>query len=541
MRTRATLIAAGALAITAGLIASPALAATKKKPVVFVDLQNFAAGEPDHIDPAITTTLTGVQVTGLIYDTLTDTAANGDLVPGAAAKWTTADSGKTWVFTLKKGGKFSTGEPVTPTSFLKGWIRATDSKTASEVAYHSYLIQGFEEWNTGKGPVPTSVVANDKANTLTVSLKIAFSGFPAVASHTVFAPIPKTMYEADGKVEESGTSLVGNGPYMLKKQITKQVGGEIVLIRNPKYSGTKGTLDEIQFKIGGDVAAVYNAFESGQGVSAAVPPGRYKEALAKYGDRGLGPVLGIDFWGLRYDDPIIGGPKNQKLRTAIVKAIDRNQLTEAIYQGQRKATDQLVPPGIPGRANGLGITGGKGRDLEGAKADFAAWKSAGNELKEPLRLSFNEGAGWDKVATIMIGNLKDVGIDAKLDQFAKDGTYFSKMREGKGQIMRLGWFADYTLQDNFLFPLLHKDSIGGDNASAYNNDAFNKLVDQARATADPKASAALYVQAEKIALEDGVVMPTTVRANNMVFSEKVTKIEINPLGYILYNQATLAP
>lgn len=540
MRTRST-IALGVAAVAAFASVGPvATAATKAKPKVFVDLQNFAAGEPDHIDPAITTTLTGIQVTGLIYDTLTDTAASGDLVGGAATKWTTADSGKTWVFTLRKGAKFSNGELVTPTHFVKSWVRATDAKIASEVAYHSYLIQGFEAWNTGKGPAPTSVVANDKANTLTVSLNIPFSGFPAVASHPVFSPVPKAMWTADGKVEESGTSLIGNGPYMLKKQITKQPGGEIVLIRNPKYTGKKGTLDEIQFKINKDVAAVYNAFESGQGLSSPVPPGRFKEASAKYGDRGLKPVLGIDFWGLRYDDPIIGGPKNVKLRTAIVKAVDRAQISEAIYQGQRAPTDQLVPPGIPGRATGIGATGGKLRDLDGAKADFAAWKAAGNELKAPLRLSFNEGAGWDKVATIMIGNLKEVGIDAALDQFPADGTYFTKMREGKGQIMRLGWFADYTLQDNFLFPLLHKDAIGGDNASAYNNEKFNALVDQARATADPKAAAALYVQAEKLALEEGAVMPITVRANNIVFAASVKSIPINPLGYIFYDQVILA-
>ena len=540
MRTRATLIAAGALAITAGLIASPALAATKKavKEAPFIDLQNFAAGEPDHIDPGTTSTLTGAQVAVLMFDSLTDTAASGDLVPAAATKWSTADAGKTWVFNLKKGAKFSNGEAVTPSSFLNGWIRATDAKLASEVAYHSYIIDGFQAWNEGKGPKPTSVVADDKKLTLTVTLTNPFLGFPAIASHPVFSPMPKSLWAADGKAEENGTTLIGNGPYMLKKAITKQAGGEVDLVRNPKYTGKKGTLGEIQFKITKDVSAAYNLFESGQGLSAAVPPGRFKEAAQKYGERGLGVVLGTDYWAFNWEDPTLGGAKNVLLRKAIVQAVDRSQISEQIYQGQRKPTDQLVPKGIPGFKTGLGT--GVTRNLEGAKKDFAAWQAAGNKQTEPLRLSYNEGAGWDKVATIMVGNLKDAGIDAKLDPFPADGTYFSKMRKGGGQIIRSGWFADYTLYDNFMFPLLHKSSIDGDNLARYNSDKFSGLVDKARTTADLAAASAIYNEAEKLALsEDVVVMPTVNRANNMVFSDKVKTLPITPLGFVLYNEIVL--
>lgn len=539
MRNKSSMAAAGALAIATAMLAAPvATAATKSSGPVFVDLQNFAAGEPDHIDPALTSTLTGAQVAGLLYDSLTDTNAAGDLVPAAAAKWTTADQGKTWVFTLKKGAKFSNGEAVLPSSFVRGWNRAMSKSLASEVAYHSYIIAGFQDYNEGKGGAPTSVVANDKAMTLTVTLTNAFLGFPEIMSHTVFSPVPKSMEKADGKIEEQGTKLVGNGPYMLKSQIRKQAGGEVVLVRNPKYTGKKGTLGEIQFKITKDVNAAYNLFESGQGLSASVPAGKYKEAASKYGEQGLGTVLGTDYWAFNWEDPTVGGAKNVLLRKAIVKAIDRAQMTDQIYEGARKPTDQLVPKGIPGYRTGVGI--GVARDLAGAKKDFEAWKAAGNSLKEPLRLSYNEGANWDKVATIFVGNLKEAGIDAKLDPFPADGTYFSKVRKGAGQIIRAGWFADYTLYDNFMYPLLHNDSIDGDNLARYRSDTFSSLVDKARTTADKTASANLYAQAEKQALvEDVVIMPTVNRANNMVFSPKVKNLKITPLGMVLYNEITI--
>ena len=540
MKARPHLLRAGVLATAAVVsIGGAAGAASKSSGPVFVDLQNFAAGEPDHIDPALTSTLTGAQVSVLMFDSLTDTDMEGKLVPAAATKWTTADAGKTWVFTLKKGAKFSNGESVLPSSFVRGWIRATDSKLASEVAYHSYIIDGFQAWNEGKGPQPTSVVANDKAMTLTVTLTTPFLGFPEIASHPVFSPLPKSNEGADGKLEENGTKLVGNGPYMLKKAITKQAGGEVVLVRNPRYTGKKGTLGEIQFKITKDVNTAYNLFESGQGMSAAVPAGRYKEAAGKYGEAGLGTVLGTDYWGFNWEDPVVGGTKNVLLRRAIVKAVDKAQLSEQIYQGQRKPTDQLVPKGIPGYRTGLGL--GVARDLEGAKKDFADWQAAGNKLDQPLRLSYNEGSNWDKVATIIVGNLKDAGIDAKLDPFPADGTYFSKMRKGGGQIIRAGWFADYVLYDNFMFPLLHKSSIDGDNLERYNSDKFSALVDKARGTADKTAAGNTYAEAEKLALsEDVVIMPTVNRANNAVFSSKVGNVKSTPLGFFNYDQFQLS-
>ncbi len=534
MRTRHSLaIGVTALAVLAGVVPT-ATAATKKPKQVFIDLQNFAAGEPDHIDPGLTSTLTGAQVAVLMFDSLTDTDVNGTLVPAAATKWTTADSGKTWVFTVRKH-KFSNGEAVTPSAFVRGWIRATDSKLASEVAYHSYIIDGFQAWNEGKGPAPTSVVADDKKMTLTVTLTTPFLGFPAIASHPVFSPIPKSMATADAKAEEKGTTLIGNGAYKLKQAISKQAGGQVTLVRNPNFYGKKGTLDEIQFKITKDVNAAYNLFESGQGLSASVPAGRYKEAAAKYGEAGLGTVLGTDYWGFNWEDPIVGGPKNVLLRKAIVQAIDKAQISEQIYQGQRKPTDQLVPKGIPGYRAGLGL--GVARNVEGAKRDFAAWQAAGGKLDQPLRFSYNEGANWDKVATIMVGNLKDAGIDAKLDPFPADGTYFSKMRKGGGQIIRAGWFADYVLYDNFMFPLLHKASIDGDNLARYNSDAFSGIVDKARGTADLTTAASSYSDAEKLALStDVVIVPTVNRANNSVFSPKVQNVKSTPLGFFNYEQ-----
>jgi ABC-type oligopeptide transport system substrate-binding subunit len=391
-------------------------------------------------------------------------------------------------------------------------------------------------YSTGKGAFPaSSVVADDKAMTLTVKMENPTADWPAIVSHSVFSPIPTSMIGASEKVEEDGTKLVGNGPFMLDKAITKRAGGEVVIVPNPKFGGKAPTLSKVTFKIFSDVNAAYNAFASGQCDNGPIPAGRYTELLTKWGTKGVKTVLGTDYWGFNWEDPTVGGTKNKLLRSAIAKAIDKSQISEVIYQGVRKPASGLLPPGIPGFKSGQGLT--DSRDLAGAKADYKKWLALGNKTPSPIRLSYNDGAGWDKVASIIVANLKDVGIPAKLDPFAADGTYFSKMRSGKGQIIRGGWFADYPIADNFLYPLLHSKTIDGDNLERYSSKAFDALVDSARSSTNKSFAQSQYRRAEVQALKTDVVMvPTVNRGVAVVLASSTSTFPITPLGMIVYDQ-----
>jgi oligopeptide transport system substrate-binding protein len=527
----AAVLAALALAVGGNVVAAHAATAP-----TYIDCQLFGAGEPDHIDPALTSTLVGANVATMLFDGLTDTDANGNLYGEVASKWKTTDGAKTWVFTLKKGLKFSNGEAVLPSSFVNGWKRSMDPKIASEVAYHGDFILGMNAYSSGKGAFPSSsVVADDKAMTLTVKMENPTADWPSIVGHSVFSPIPTSMVGASDKVEEDGTKLVGNGPFMLDKAITKRAGGEVVLVPNPNYGGKAALLSKVTFKISSDVNAAYNAFASGQCDNGPIPAGRYSELLGKWGTKGVKTTLGTDYWGFNWEDPTVGGTKNKYLRSAISKAIDRQQISDVIYQGVRKPASGLLPPGLPGYKAGQGLT--SSRDLEGAKADYKKWLDLGNKTPAPIRLSYNDGAGWDKVASIIIANLKDVGIPAKLDPFPADGTYFSKMRKGQGQMIRAGWFADYAIADNFLYPLLHSNSIGGDNLERYSSATFDALINSARSSTNKSFAESQYRRAEVQALRSDVVITQTVnRGIAAVLASSTSVFPISPLGMIVYDQ-----
>jgi ABC-type oligopeptide transport system substrate-binding subunit len=111
------------------------------------------------------------------------------------------------------------------------------------------------------------------------------------------------------------------------------------------------------------------------------------------------------------------------------------------------------------------------------------------------------------------------------------------MRSGKGQMIRAGWFADYPIADNFLYPLLHSASIGGDNLERYNSKTFDALVNSARSTTNKAFAESQYRRAEVQALRSDVAITQTVnRGISVVLSPSIATFPITPLGMVVYDQ-----
>ena len=118
-----------------------------------------------------------------------------------------------------------------------------------------------------------------------------------------------------------------------------------------------------------------------------------------------------------------------------------------------------------------------------------------------------------------------------------DGTYFSKMRKGQGQMIRAGWFADYAIADNFLYPLLHSNSIGGDNLERYSSSTFDSLINSARSSTNKSFAQSQYRRAEVQALRNDVVITQTVnRGIATVLAASTSTFPITPLGMIVFDQ-----
>ena len=104
-------------------------------------------------------------------------------------------------------------------------------------------------------------------------------------------------------------------------------------------------------------------------------------------------------------------------------------------------------------------------------------------------------------------------------------------------MIRAGWFADYPIADNFLFPLLDSKSIDGDNLERYSSASFDALIESARSTTNKSFAQSQYRRAEVQALRKDVAITQTVnRGIASVLAASTTFYPITPLGMVVYDQ-----
>ena len=350
----------------------------------FVDLGTFVGDPPEHIDPALNTTLDAYQVVNALYDGLTDIDAtdpdNPVIVPHVAESYEANEDATVWTFTIRDEQFFSTGEQVLPSSFVRAWERASDPDFAGDYSYLFGFIEGGDEKLAGEADTISGVVADDEAMTLEVTLSAPYSNFDAVAGFQLFMPMPSEVDDLANQNDWENGIMIGNGPYTMASPRTDQ---EIALVRNDEWSGDYNQetwpdrLETITFQVTADPDTSYNSFEAGEGDNANIPPARTSEAQENYGTTLDVAILGSYHYDFNFRNPLVGGDENLLFRQAISQAIDREEINQAVYDGSRTLPTGVTPPGTPGFAPDL--CDYCSYDPEAAQAAFDEWEAAGNE------------------------------------------------------------------------------------------------------------------------------------------------------------------
>ncbi|MGK2930974.1 MAG: peptide ABC transporter substrate-binding protein [Acidimicrobiales bacterium] len=509
----------------------------------FVDFGTFVGDPPEHIDPALNSTLDAYQVINAMYDGLTEIDNSNpdspEIVPLLAESSEPNDDGSVWTFTVKEDQVFSNGEEILPSTFKRSWERA--AAMGGDYSYLMTFIEGGAEALEGAGEL-TGVVADDEAMTLEVTLAEPYSNFDAVAGFQLFFPMPEEAGDAASPVDdyENGV-MIGNGPYMMEEARTDE---EIVLVRNDEWRGDfngetwDGRLDRIVFRVQADPDTAYNAFEAGEADNANIPPARVTQAQEDYGTTLDVDILGSYHFVINDRAPEIGGEENLKLRQAISAAIDREEINTAVYNDSRNTSTGIVPPGIPGFEEG--ICEYCAYDPDQAQTLYDEWVAEGGSQDGPIPVQFNADAGHEDVVAIMVDNLAAIGIQAEAQPFPSE-TYFSELAEGACVICRAGWFADYPTYDNFMYDLFHSDALDGNNYG-FVNEEFDALVDEAKQTTDAEAQGELFREAEGILLNDATMaIPINWYKGDYVYNQdKWENFEQTNGGLIFWERITAA-
>jgi len=294
---------------------------------------------------------------------------NGDLIsinratqrtePALAKSWTLSKDGRRFVLELRRGIRFSDGQPFDADDVMFTFAVYLDEKIHSP--QRDLLV------------VAGKPVAVRKIDSHTVEFQLARPYSAAERMFDSVAILPRHLLEAsyrDGTLARAWTlntppgKIAGLGPFRLKEY---KPGERLTLERNPYYwkADTAGNrlpyLNELVFLFAGSEDAQVLRFSAGETdivdrLSAANFGMLARDAAAK-GLRveDLGPGLEYSFLffnlkpaaGEKY--PEIGKRQrwfsNEGFRQAVSSAIDREAIVRLVYQGKAKAIWGNVTPG----------------------------------------------------------------------------------------------------------------------------------------------------------------------------------------------------
>ena len=525
-------LAASSLAVLAGCGKKGGGSDAKGGTVLTYGLNN-----PVCIDPYNVQEDQGTTVEFQLFDTLMQyDYEKEELLPLACEGFDYDEAANTYTFHLIEGAKFHNGDPVTAEDFKRGWTRLVSPKSQiqvaygpSQIAYHLSQVKGYKELAEGSTEDFVGLTCPDD-NTFVVELSAKYSDFPYVCSHPALAPVPKCG-EDDAK--NFYKAPVGNGPYMIKPDTKWEDGQSIDLVRFDDYYGDKAKIDAIHFSILKNIETAYKEFQAGNLDVSDVPTAQIDAAKK---DRGEGEyemgdgkhlLLGAEPSTYYLAMNTRKAPfDNADFRKGLCCAINREAICKSIFKGTRVPADGIVPPGIDGYTEGAWDCCQYDVDKANEYLDkVAPMKDGKRGLK--FTLSYNQDGGHKEIMESVIGDLEKVGIEVTSDT-PEWSTLLAKYDALDYECGRLGWVADYPIMDNFLYPLFHSDSIGGDNKSCYSNPEFDKGLAEARATADDAERVKKMQALDKMVADFCPVIPLLFYTHTLAGSDRIKSLYIDP-------------
>jgi ABC-type transport system substrate-binding protein len=219
-------------------------------------------------------------------------------------------------------------------------------------------------------------------------------------------------------------------------------------------------------------------------------------------------------------------------------AIDREAISQAIFNGTRKPAYSAISPVVAGhREDACEFCK---YDPEAAKALLA---ETDFDVSQPVELWFNAGGGHDEWVQAAGNNLRDnLGVDFKLQGGLQFAEYLPKADEkGFTGPFRLGWAMDYPSPQNYLEPLYSTAALppNGSNTAFYSNPDFDAKIAEANSAEDNEEAIALYQEAEDILLQDMPIMPMFFSLGQYVHSEKISNVKVDAFSNIVLEQVTV--
>lgn len=468
-----------------------------------------ASGDPMTFNPDTVPDDNAYPIIQNIFNRLVKLDASKQIIPDLATDWEISEDGKTITFNLRDDAKWHDGEKVTSKDVKYTFDTIKENKSY----YFSSRLAIVDSVDT---PDDYTVVFN--MNEADVSF-IADLGWYATFI------IPEHIFNNGEPWEDNPASKdpIGSGPF--KFEDFKQ-GESITLVANPDYHEGAPKLDKIIYSIIPDDATAVQALLNGDiDVFEAVPAANIEELEASGNIR-----LALN----EYPSPmrIIFNLNEEKLqdvnvRRAIATAIDKEEISQKIYNGVQKPEYNMYPSLIEWVSNSE-QTSPKFNIDEAIKIleDAGYKKDADGYYVRGLTIDVFEGGGYPDAAKLMEASLAKAGIELKV-QVHEFNAWSEKVDIQRDFMLEL--------QGGFMGPdpaALQKRLGTGQysNFGDYSNKEFDELLAKGAATGDQEKRAEYYKEAQAILAEELPYVPIVAFAGYDANNDRFINLPIDGAG-----------
>ena len=458
--------------LAATLILSAALAG----PAFAAELRIGLGNDPDVLDPAQSRTFAGRIVYAALCDKLVDIDTDLKIVPQLATDWQWSENATRLVMNLRRDATFHDGEPFDAAAVVANIERMRtlpESRRKSELA----SVERIEA--TG----PHQVTFTLKSPDVTLLAQLSDRAGMMVS--------PKAAAEAGANF---GAKPVCSGPYRFVERVQQD---RIVLEKFAEYYDADAfALERLTYLPIPDATVRLANLRSGEldFIERLAP----SDVSTVEGDSGLAmeTVIGLGYEALYVN--IANGPRadnpmgrDKRLRQAFSLAIDREALNQVVYEGTQVAGNQPFPPESPWFNTSFPVPA---RDIEKAKALMA---EAGHPTLDIQLQVPNETVRLQAMQVVQ-AMVAEAGFNVSL-QATEFTTMLAAQGAGDFQVSRSDWSGRVDPDGN-----VHQflSCQGGQNDVKYCNEAFDKLLGEARTLVDEAARKERYDAATAIMLDD---------------------------------------
>jgi peptide/nickel transport system substrate-binding protein len=448
------------------------------------------AGDPGHLNPAISTAGPLHAVAGSLFNGLVTLDEAGNPEPDLAAAWAVAPDGLSVTFRLRPDVRWHDGQPFT----------SADVKASFE----QLLLRFHARARAGLAP---AVAGIDAPEPLTVVFRL-HRPHPALLRQldVTEAPIlPAHLFAGTDPITNPANSRpIGTGPFRFESHRRDE---QVVLTRNPDYfKAGLPRLDRVVFRVIPDGNTQVNALLAGEvdmlarvsAPEAARLRGRgvtLAETRAAAG--GSNCVMTLAF---NLDRPSTG---KLALRQAFALGLDRQRMLDLVAFGQGRVADAPIASGIAWAHTAGALAAWRLDPAEAnARLDAAGFARGADGMRATLDiLHFPAFARWSE---ILRQQLAPLGIALRVRMM--DPAAFAQAVFARRDFdLALISYCNGTDPEIGVRRMVHSAAVGNvpfSNAAGYRDAALDRLFDLAASLPEEAARGEAYRAAQQILARD---------------------------------------